>query len=478
MMHYKQTIPHVDASSDVLNVYSPYDGAMIGSVDILNKQGAEQVLQNAAGVFADKAQWLVAEKRIAILEKTAGLMREHYDDLVMLAVQEGGKPLLDTRIEMTRAIDGIKSCIECIRTDSGREIPMQLNTASSNRIAFTRKEPRGVVLAFSAFNHPINLIVHQVGPAVATGCPVIIKPASDTPLSALAFIALLHEAGLPKVWCQAIVIDDLDIAGAMVADKRISFFSFIGSGKVGWMLRSQLAAGTRCALEHGGVAPAIVEEDADLSDILPLLAKGGFYHAGQVCVSVQRIFAQASIVDDVANGLSELAQQACVGDPIDEKTEIGPLIRHKEVERIDSWVQEAIAEGATLLCGGKRLSASCYLPTVLLNPSASSKVSQLEIFGPVICVYGYQEIDDAIEQANALPFAFQASICTKNIDTALYASQQLAAAAVMVNDHTAFRVDWMPFTGLRESGYGKGGIPYTFEDMQVDKLTVIRTRFV
>ena len=475
-MHYKLHIPHTKPSGDTLTVLSPYDGSVVGTTEVLDESGAEQALQNAAALFADKSQWLDAETRINILNRTAELMREHYDELVMLAVQEGGKPLLDSRVEMTRAIDGISSCIECIRNNSGQEIPMQLNAASSNRIAFTHKEPRGVVLAYSAFNHPINLIVHQVGPAIATGCPVIIKPASDTPLSALRLVELFHEAGLPAAWCQAIVLDDLDIAGKLVADKRVRFFSFIGSSKVGWMLRSRLAAGTHCALEHGGVAPAIVAEDADLADILPLLAKGGFYHAGQVCVSVQRVFAHASIVDDVANGLATLAQQSTVGDPTKESTDIGPLIRQKEVKRIDSWVQEAIAEGATLLCGGKAVSESCYLPTVLLNPSPDSKVSRQEIFGPVICVYSYDTIDSAIAQANALPFAFQASVCTKNIDTAFYASKHLAAAAVMVNDHTAFRVDWMPFTGLRESGYGKGGIPYTFEDMQVDKLTVIRTQ--
>ncbi len=474
-MHYPLQVPQAKHSGKILQVNSPYDSSSVGSVDVLDASGANQALQNAADLFADKSQWLPAEQRMHILEKTATLMQERYDDLVMLAVTEGGKPLLDTRIEMTRAIDGIKSCIECMRTESGTEIPMGLNAASANRIAFTQKEARGVVLAFSAFNHPINLIIHQVAPAIATGCPVIIKPASDTPLSAFAFAALLTEAGLPDGWCQAIAIEDLDIAGNMVADKRVDFFSFIGSAKVGWMLRSRLAAGTHCALEHGGVAPVIVAEDADLNDILPLLSKGGLYHAGQVCVSVQRVFAHASIVDEVTNGLVSLAQQATIGDPTQENTDIGPLIRPREVERIDSWVQEAIDEGAQLLCGGKPLANNCYATTILLNPSPDSKVSRQEIFGPVICIYSYTDLDNAIAQANSLPYAFQASVCTKNIDTALYVSKQLAAATVMVNDHTAFRVDWMPFAGLRESGYGTGGIPYTYRDMQIEKLTVIRT---
>lgn len=475
MLHYTLQVPRAVHTGEVLEVNSPYDGKRVGKVDVLDAAGAELAMQQAQQLFDHRDGWLPAEQRIAILEKAAEIMQRRFDELVDIAVSEGGKPLKDTRVEVRRAIDGMKSCVECIRTEHGTAIPMALNAASANRIAYTQKEPRGVVLAFSAFNHPLNLIVHQVGPAVATGCPVIIKPASDTPLSAFAFAEILTEAGLPEGWCQAIALADLDIAGNLVADKRVAFFSFIGSARVGWMLRSKLAPGTHCALEHGGVAPAIVTQDADIADSLPLLAKGGFYHAGQVCVSVQRVFAHADIVDTIANGLVNYAEQATTGDPAKEETEIGPLIRHQEIERIHHWVEEAIAEGATLLCGGKAIGESCYAPTVLLNPAISSKVSQQEVFGPVICVYSYDDIEQAIIQANALPFAFQASIFTTNINTAMRASQRLAAAAVMVNDHTAFRVDWMPFAGLRESGYGIGGIPYTFEDMQIEKLTVIRT---
>lgn len=475
MLHYSLNVPNALHSGELLDVTSPYDGKLVGTVDVLDKLGVEHALDNAYRLFFDKRNHLPAQQRIDILSCTATIMQQRFDEIVTLAVREGGKPLKDTRIEMTRAIDGIMSCIECIRSHHGQEIPMQLNAASANRIAFTQKEAHGVVLAFSAFNHPINLIVHQVGPAIASGCPVIIKPASDTPLSAFMFAEILQQAGLPTGWCQVIALKDLNLASNMVADKRVSFFSFIGSGKVGWMLRAKLAAGTHCALEHGGVAPAIVAEDADLDDTLPLLAKGGFYHAGQVCVSVQRIFAHASIIDKLVAGLVAYAEKIVVGDPEHEATDIGPLIRHKEVDRIDTWVQEAIQEGATLLSGGKKLSVSLYTPTVLLNPAITSKVSQQEIFGPVVCVYTYEDLETAFEQANALPFAFQASVFTKNIDTALYASKQLAAATVMVNDHTAFRVDWMPFAGLRESGYGIGGIPYTFNDMQIEKMTVIRS---
>ena len=240
------------------------------------------------------------------------------------------------------------------------------------------------------------------------------------------------------------------------------------------MLRSKLAPGTRCALEHGGVAPVIVEADADLVETLPAIAKGGFYHAGQVCVSVQRVFCHKSIVKVVATNLAKIAKKLIVGDPTKAETEVGPLIRSAEVQRINKCVNDAIKEGAELLAGGK-VEGNCYLPTVLLNPSERSIISTQEIFGPVICIYSYTNIDDAIKKANALPFAFQASIFTKSIDNALHAYKQLNASAVMINDHTAFRVDWMPFAGLRHSGLGVGGIPHTYHDMQIKKMMVIKS---
>ncbi len=474
-MHYPIKVPGANASEKVLTVTSPFNGATVGTVETIHAAGAEQALRNAATLFANKDKWLSATQRIEILKRTAQLMRERFDLLVNIAVQEGGKPLLDTQVEMNRAIDGVLNCVELIRNEHGTEIPMRINPASANRLAFTHKFPRGVVLAFSAFNHPINLIVHQVAPAVATGCPVIIKPASDTPLSAFAFCELLEEAGLPAGWVQPIAVEDISIASKMAEDERISFFSFIGSGRVGWMLKSRLAPGVHCTLEHGGAAPVIVADDADVSDMLPLLAKGGFYHAGQVCVSVQRVYVHESLFDVVAQGLVEQAQSMKVGDPAKQDTDIGPLIRPAEVDRIESWVDEAIKESAVLATGGKRLGDTLYEPTVLLNPAKTSKVSQQEIFGPVICVYSYSDMDEAIQQANALPFSFQAAIFTKNIDKALIGWQNLEATAVMINDHTAFRVDWMPFGGEKHSGYGMGGIPYTYRDMQIEKMAVIRS---
>ena len=469
-------VPGATPDGELMEVHAPWDRSLIATVERGGPEVAEKALDTAYRLFRDRDAWLSAARRVDILRRAAALMQGRREELAMEAAREGGKPLVDSLVEVDRAIDGVHECVEFLRTQHGDEMPMGLNAASTNRLAFTRHEPIGVVVAFSAFNHPLNLIVHQVGPAVATGCPVIVKPAEATPLSAMRFVGILREAGLPEGWCQAFVTTDLDVAGSLATDSRVGFFSFIGSARVGWMLRSKLAPGTRCALEHGGAAPVLVAEDADLDSALPLISKGGFYHAGQVCVSVQRVFAHRNIARDLAARLAQAATALNVGDPTLLETEVGPLIRPAEVERVGEWVREAVDQGAELLTGGEAISKTCYAPTVLYDPPGDTRVSTSEIFGPVVCVYPYDDIDDAIARSNSLPYAFQASVFTRDIDTALRASRRLDASAVMVNDHPAFRVDWMPFAGLRESGIGVGGIPYTMEDMQIRKLTVIRSK--
>jgi acyl-CoA reductase-like NAD-dependent aldehyde dehydrogenase len=474
MRRWPLMVPGATSAADDQTVTAPWDGRPLATVAATDMATAERALDTAWGLFRDRAGWLPMPRRIEILDKAAEIMAARFEALALQAANEGGKPLLDSRVEVARAIDGVKGCIEGLRSEGGHVIPMGVNTASAGRMAFTQKEPIGVVVAVSAFNHPLNLIVHQVAPAVATGCPVIVKPAGDTPLSCLAFVEILHEAGLPAEWCQAVITAGRDVATALVTDERVAFFSFIGSPGVGWKLRSQLAPGARCALEHGGAAPVIVAADADLDAAVPALAKGGFYHAGQVCVSVQRIFADRRIARDLAARLAEAGKAMVVGDPADDKTEVGPLIRPVEVTRVHAWVESAVAGGATLLSGGAPLSDYAYPPTVLFEPPADAQVSTNEVFGPVICVYGYDDMADALARANALPTAFQAAVFTRDLDTAMAAYRGFDASAVMVNDHTAFRVDWMPFAGLRHSGLGVGGIPHTMHDMQIEKMMVLR----
>ncbi|NOU59754.1 aldehyde dehydrogenase family protein [Marinifilum caeruleilacunae] len=459
---------------NTIQVKSPFDGSLIQEIPLLNSQQVEEKIANAYALFQDKSRWLKPFERIEILEKTKAIMQTRVEELTKIAAAEGGKPYQDSKVEVLRAINGVQLAIEHIGQMKGEQIPMGTTAASVHRWGFTMREPIGVVLSISAFNHPLNLAVHQIIPAFAVGCPVLIKPATTTPMSAIELVKMMKEAGLPADWAEVVICDRTN-AENLVKDSRVNYLSFIGSAAVGWSLRSKLAPGTRCALEHGGSAPVIVEADANLEDCIPSLAKGGFYHAGQVCVSVQRVYVQEAIADEFCSKLVEIAKSLKVGDPLDPQTEVGPLIETYEVDRVDEWVKEAVADGAKLLWGGHKISDTCYEPTVLLNACQSSKVSQHEVFGPVICVYTYKEMQEAIDLSNSLPLAFQSAVFTSNIDKALNAVNQFNAATVMVNDHTAFRVDWMPFGGRDESGIGVGGIPYSMHEMTREKLMVIKS---
>lgn len=457
-----------------LKVYAPYDRSLIKEIPLKSKEEMKTAIEKAHGLFLDRSKWLPKYRRVEILERIAQLMEERSEEIIRTSAQEGGKPWMDTKAEMARAINGVKLAIENLGHLTGEEVAMGMTPSSVNKMAFTFREPIGVVASVSAFNHPINLIIHQTIPAVAVGSPVIIKPAPTTPLTCQLLVDIYHEAGLPEGWCECMPCDN-DVAELLVTNEKINFFSFIGSAKVGWYLRSKLAPGTRCALEHGGAAPVIVEPDADIDNMIAPLVKGGYYHAGQVCVSVQRVFVHESIFDEVASKMKVAAEKLITGDPLDEKTEAGPLIRPAEVDRVEEWVKEAKEKGAEIACGGKRISDTCFEPTLILNAPEDATVSQQEIFGPVVCLYSYSDMHEAIDRANAIPFHFQASVFTKNIDTALDAVHRLNASAVMVNEHTAFRVDWMPFAGRDSSGLGIGSIPHTMHDMSREKMMVIKS---
>lgn len=458
----------------MLKVVQAYDRAPIAEIETDDAAALERKLQAAERAFRDRDGWLQPHQRIAVLRKLATLLEEKRDDLAMQIAREGGKPLPDAIVETNRAIDGVHNAADELRNFAGREIPMGLSAAAENRWAFTTKEPIGIVAAISAFNHPLNLIVHQVAPAIAVGCPVIIKPASATPLSCRDFVAMVHEAGLPEPWCQTLITNDNALAEKLATDGRVAFLSFIGSAKVGWSLHSRLAHGARSALEHGGVAPAIVDRSADLGKVIEPIVKGGYYHAGQVCVSTQRIFVHHDIADDFTQKLIARVEALRTGDPTLKDTEVGPLIKPAEADRVAEWIAEAVKGGAKLATGGHRLSETTLQPAVLLDPAADAKISKLEIFGPVVAVYRFDDLDSAVAQANGLPTAFQASVFAQDIDAAMRAANRLDASAVMINDPTAFRTDWMPFAGRRESGYGTGGIPHTMRDMTQEKMILMR----
>lgn len=433
----------------------------------------EQKLSTAASMLAERSRWLEKYDRIEILQRLSCLVSDRRQHFSALIAREGGKPLTDALVETERAIDGIRYAADMLRVSAGVEIPMGLTRASVGRRAFTVHEPIGVVAAISAFNHPLNLIVHQVAPAVAAGCPVIVKPATATPLCCFDLVALLGEAGLPEGWVQTFLPDQRGLSEALATDHRIAFLSFIGSAETGWSLRSKLASGARCALEHGGVAPVIIDSRADLDCVIDPLVKGAYYHAGQVCVSVQRIYVHASLEREFVRRFSARVTALTVGDPQLPETEVGPLINPGEATRVANWIDEAVAGGACLI-GGGRYSDTTLAPAILVGPSSHAKVSTHEVFGPVSCVNSFQHIDEAIARANSVPTAFQSSIFTEDLRTAFYAAERLNASAVMVNDHTAFRTDWMPFSGRGPSGHGVGGIPHTMQEMTAEKMIVFR----
>ena len=456
-----------------VDLYSPWDLKKIAKIECINKSNVNQILDISSNAFLNREKFLSKIERIKILKKSKSLLLKNSKKFSEIIAFEGGKPLKDSKIEVARAINGIELCIEALKKSHGTEIPMNLNNASSNKIAFTRKFPIGPVLAISAFNHPLNLIVHQVCPAIAAGCPIIIKPALDTPATCYEFIKLLLEAGLPKEFCQMINIDNHTITHKLVSDPRISFFSFIGSAKVGWKLKSMLSPGTKCAMEHGGVGSVIIDKEANLKKILPSILRGAFYHAGQVCVSIQKVIIHKDLVDQFTLMVKDSIKKVKIGDPRDINTDVGPLIRPSEVIRVDKVVKRAIKDGAELICGGVIKSKTTYECTVLKDPKETSEISKCEIFGPVLSIYSYSLIDEAISMANHKEYSFQSSIYTKNIDIAMLCFERLEAKSVFVNEQTAFRVDWMPFGGIKNSGEGVGGIEYSFSDLLYDKLIII-----
>ena len=461
-------------SRNTLTVTDPSNGDELAILKTDDAEAAAAKLERAWQRYRDRPSHLPLHRRIEILEALVRIMERDEDGFARLIALEGGKPLRDARVEAARAIAGVRIAINTISEERGHVIPLGHQAASADRLAFTNYFPRGVVLAFSAFNHPLNLIVHQVVPAFAAGCPCVVKPAGDTPLSCIKLVEAMHEAGVPEDYIAYSIAESLDVAGELVRSARIAFFSFIGSARVGWMLRAQLQPGVRCALEHGGVAPCIVAGSARLDLAVPAITKGGYYHAGQVCVSTQRVYVHHSLRDVLVETLCESVGNLVVGDASDPATEVGPLIRPAEVDRVQEWVDEAVSLGGRVAVGGSRMEGNFFQPTVVLDPPREAKLSSQEVFGPVVCVYSYEDLGQALEASNLRPHAFQAAVFTENVSTVQRAFQDLHASAVIINDHTAFRDDAMPFAGLDASGLGVGGIPYTIEEMQFEKMLIMK----
>ncbi len=457
------------------SVRSPFDQKVLATFPYAAEAEVQPLIEASYRLSRSPQSW-PKDKRLGFLHSLAAALAKESEDYAKLIATEGGKPLQDARIEAMRAVQSIQSTIAALYEWHGSEIPMGLTASTSERWAITRREPRGLVLAISAFNHPLNLIVHQVIPALAVGCPVLVKPSMKTPLTCQRFVRLMQDCGLPEGWCQLLLIEE-SLTEKLATDSRIAVLSFIGSAAVGWKLRRQLAAGTIAILEHGGNAPLILAEDADLEAAIPLIIKGGYYHAGQVCVSVQNVFAPRQTIDNVRERLVTAIKKLKTGDPLDPATDVGPLIRSEEADRVARWIGQATEGGGRLLCGAERTTANCLTPALVEGAPESSSFYKDEIFGPAMGLYAYDDFEACIDRINQSRFAFQASIFTQNMPKALQFTQKVEASTVLINDHTAFRADWMPFGGRKESGLGVGGILPSMMELSREKLVIIRSPY-
>ncbi len=473
MEKYSLRVHNAKPTNDWIELKSPFDAKIIAEIERGNDSTIEQALQNAQFHFEHTMKKMPAWKRAEILRSVAHLIEQNVEDLAKTIALEGGKPKKDARIEVLRAVNTMRmSAEESIRLN-GEQITMDRSQGSENHIAYTIKQGVGPVLAISAFNHPVNLICHQVATAFAAGNTIIVKPASQTPISAFKLVDFFKKAGVPEGVISLLMIPGKETE-KVVTDKRIKFITFIGSAEVGWNLQKIIQPGVRMELEHGGTAVSVVDKMARLDRAIPAIVKGGYYHAGQVCVSTQIVYVHDSLYQEFMEDFTDQVGQLKTGDATDENTDVGPIINKSELNRVDDWVMEAIDQGAKLRKGGHRLNSSCYAPTILENVKPSMKVYNKEVFGPVVSVIRYTDLDDIIRTVNCTDYSFQTSIFTQDIDTAMHYAKNIETKACIINDHTAFRVDWMPFGGAKESGLHVGGVKYSIEDMTEEKLIIMK----
>ncbi|HUQ23272.1 MAG TPA: aldehyde dehydrogenase family protein [Gaiellaceae bacterium] len=451
-----------------VEVRSPYSGELIGRVA---KAGAAEARKAVEAAEAAMREPLPAHKRAEILVKVAGYLGRRHEDAAQTISAEAGKPLKAARVEVSRAMSTFTMAAVEARKLTGEMVPMDASQAGAGKLAFTLRQPIGIVGAISPFNFPLNLVAHKLAPALAAGCAVVLKPASQTPFSALLLAELEQEAGLPAGWLNVLVGPASAIADVLIEDERVRAITFTGSGEVGWKI-AERAPRKRVNLELGNATPVIVDADADLEDASARVAANAFSFAGQSCISIQRIYVQRDAYDAFLSRFLPKVEDLVVGDPADESTDVGPLIDSDARARVLAWVDEARGAGATILTGGE-LQGELIPPTVIANADARLKVSCEEVFGPVCTVTAYDTLDDAIALANETRYGLQAGIFTGSIKAALAAAQRLDFGGVTVNEAPTFRADQMPYGGVKDSGNTREGPAYAVRELTEDRLVVI-----
>jgi acyl-CoA reductase-like NAD-dependent aldehyde dehydrogenase len=455
-------------AGEPLKVHGPYDDSVVAEIGVPTDEDMEDAVTAAVETFKE-SRHLPTYARAEGLMHISRRIGERVDELAEQVAREGGKPLKWSKIEVTRAVSTFRWAAEETRRFGGEFLPLDTEESLGSRAGIVRRFPFGPVLGISPFNFPVNLVAHKLAPALAVGAPIVLKPAGVTPLGALALAELFDETDLPKGMLSVLTIDS-DRAQKLVEDPRFKKFSFTGSG-IGWKLKG-LDPRKHVTLELGGNAGVIVHSDADLDHAAARVAVGGYYQAGQSCISVQRVFVQSEVYDDFVTRLVKQVESLKVGDPLDPTVDVGPVIDHDSLERIDAWVNEAVEGGAEILTGGRR-EDPLYYPTVLANTTPEMKVRCQEIFGPVITVERYETFEDALVAVNDSPYGLQAGMFTSSIDRAMLAHRELEVGGLIVNDVSAFRADQMPYGGSKESGYGREGLRYAMEEMTEPRIMVL-----
>ena len=455
-------------TGDWVEVRSPYSGEVVGRVAKAGAADARRALDAAERALASP---LPAHERAAILDRVAGLLEERREEMARTICAEAGKPIRTARGEASRAVSTYTFAAVEARKLAGEAIPMDASEAGTGKLAFTLRRPIGIVGAISPFNFPCNLVAHKLAPALAAGCPVVLKPASQTPLSALLLAELEQEAGLPAGWLNVLVGPASEIGDVLVEDERVKLITFTGSSGVGWGLQER-APRKRVRLELGNSTPAIVAADADLETAAAKLAATAFSFAGQSCISVQRIYVEQAALERFLEHFLPRVEQLVTGDPADEKTDVGPVIDADSRSRIGEWVEEAQAAGARLLTGAT--DADPLPPIVLAEAPETARVVCDEVFGPVCVVNAVASLTDAYARANATSYGLQAGIFTGSVSTALAAAEALDFGGVTVNEAPTFRADQMPYGGIKGSGNTKEGPAYAVREMTEERLVVLQ----
>jgi acyl-CoA reductase-like NAD-dependent aldehyde dehydrogenase len=449
------------------DVRSPFTGAVAGRVARGGAAETRRALDAAARVLHHP---LPAHERARILDRVAQLLGERHDEAARLISTEAGKPMKAARVEAQRAVSTYTFAAVEARRLTGETVPMDASAAGEGKLALTLRVPIGIVGAISPFNFPLNLVAHKIAPALAAGCPVVLKPASATPLSALFLAGLEEEAGLPPGWINVVAGPASEIGDVLVEDERVKLITFTGSGDVGWGL-ARRAPRKRVKLELGNATPAIVCADAP-EGTAAKLAANAFSYAGQSCISVQRIFVLADAYDGFVSDLVAKVEALVVGDPADEATDVGPLISEHDRDRVLEWVRASSGE---VLTGGDTTAEGLIRPTVIANPGPQDQVQCEEVFGPVVTVASVASLDEAIEQANATRYGLQAAIFSADLSTCVAAAERLEFGGVTVNEAPTFRADQMPYGGVKASGNTKEGPAWAVREMTEERLVVLQT---